>query len=60
LPDGTATHVTGIPMRLSATPGGIRSPSPIIGEVNDYVLGDLLGLSRADRDSLIAEGAVWP
>jgi benzylsuccinate CoA-transferase BbsF subunit len=60
LPDGTATHVTGIPMRLSATPGGIRSPSPIIGEANDYVLGDLLGLSRADRDSLIAEGAVWP
>jgi benzylsuccinate CoA-transferase BbsF subunit len=60
LPDGTATHVTGIPARLSATPGAIRSPSPIIGEANDYVLGELLGLSGADRDALIAEGAVWP
>ena len=60
LPDGTGTHVTGIPMRLSATPGAVRSPSPLIGEANDYVLGDLLGLSRADRAALIAEGAIWP
>ena len=60
LPDGTATHVTGIPTRLSATPGAIRSPSPLIGEANDYVLGELLGLSRTDRDALVAEGAVWP
>ncbi len=60
LPDGTATHVTGIPMRLSATPGAIHSPAPLIGEANDYVLGDLLGLSRADRDALIEERAIWP
>jgi benzylsuccinate CoA-transferase BbsF subunit len=60
LPDGSATHVTGIPTRLSATPGAIRSPSPLIGEANDYVLGELLGLNRADRDALVAEGAVWP
>lgn len=60
LPDGTTTHVTGIPMKLSATPGAIRSPSPLIGEANDYVLGDLLGMSRAERDALIAEKAIWP
>jgi crotonobetainyl-CoA:carnitine CoA-transferase CaiB-like acyl-CoA transferase len=60
LPDGASTHVTGIPMKLSTTPGAIRSPSPIIGEANDYVLGELLGMSRAERDALIAEKAIWP
>jgi crotonobetainyl-CoA:carnitine CoA-transferase CaiB-like acyl-CoA transferase len=59
LPDGTTTHVTGIPMKLSATPGAIRTPSPLIGEANDYVLGELLGMSKAERDALIAEGAMW-
>lgn len=60
LPDGTTMHVTGIPMKLSATPGAIRTPSPIIGEGNDYVLGELLGMSRAERDALGAENAIWP
>jgi crotonobetainyl-CoA:carnitine CoA-transferase CaiB-like acyl-CoA transferase len=60
LPDGTTTHVTGIPMKLSATPGAIRTPSPLIGEANDYVLGELLGMSKAERDALIAEKAIWP
>jgi crotonobetainyl-CoA:carnitine CoA-transferase CaiB-like acyl-CoA transferase len=60
LPDGTMTHVTGIPMKLSATPGAIRTPSPLIGEANDYVLGELLGMSKAERDALIAEKAIWP
>jgi benzylsuccinate CoA-transferase BbsF subunit len=60
LPDGSVTHVTGIPMKLSATPGSIRTPAPIIGEANDYVLGELLSISRAERDALIAEGAIWP
>ena len=60
LPDGTTTHVTGIPMKLSATPGAIRTPSPPIGEANDYVLGELLGMSKAERDELIATKAIWP
>jgi crotonobetainyl-CoA:carnitine CoA-transferase CaiB-like acyl-CoA transferase len=59
LPDGHITHVTGIPMRLSATPGAIRAPAPLIGEANDYVLGELLGISRTERAALIAEKAVW-
>jgi benzylsuccinate CoA-transferase BbsF subunit len=60
LPDGAITHVTGIPMKLSATPGAIRTPSPVIGEANDYVLGELLGMSRAERAALIEERAIWP
>jgi crotonobetainyl-CoA:carnitine CoA-transferase CaiB-like acyl-CoA transferase len=60
LPDGTATHVTGIPMKMSATPGMIRTPSPEIGSANDYVIGELLGYSAAEREALIAEKAIWP
>ncbi len=59
LPDGGSTRVTGIPMRLSATPGSIRTVAPNVGEDNDYILGELLGLGRAERAELIAEGAVW-
>ncbi|MGH7931575.1 MAG: CaiB/BaiF CoA transferase family protein [Candidatus Binataceae bacterium] len=60
LPDGNLTHVTGIPMKYSATPASIRTVSPEIGENNDYVLRKLLGLSRTECDSLIADKAVFP
>ena len=59
LPDGGSTRVTGVPMRLSATPGSIRTVASEVGEDNDYILGELLGLGRAERAELIAEGAVW-
>jgi len=59
LPDGTVTQVTGVPFKLSRTPGAVRTAAPEIGDDNDYVLGDLLGLSRDQRTALIAEGAVW-
>ncbi len=59
LPDGRTTHVTGIPTKMSATPGSIRTPSPEIGSGNDYVLCELLGLSRVERERLVSDGAVW-
>jgi crotonobetainyl-CoA:carnitine CoA-transferase CaiB-like acyl-CoA transferase len=59
LPDGRQTNVTGVPIKMSATPGSVRTPSPPIGSSNDYVLGELLGYCRADREQLIATGAVW-
>jgi crotonobetainyl-CoA:carnitine CoA-transferase CaiB-like acyl-CoA transferase len=60
LPDGTSANVTGIPAKMTATPGSIRSPSPLIGSSNDYVLGELLGYSAAECDALINEKAIWP
>jgi crotonobetainyl-CoA:carnitine CoA-transferase CaiB-like acyl-CoA transferase len=57
--DGQVANVTGIPMKLSSTPGSIRSASPLIGSANEYVLGELLGYSAAEQESLIAEKAVW-
>ncbi len=60
LADGRRTNVTGIPIKMTGTPGSIRTPSPVIGSSNDYVLGELLGYSTEERHRLIAAGAVWP
>jgi crotonobetainyl-CoA:carnitine CoA-transferase CaiB-like acyl-CoA transferase len=60
LPDGTQTQTTGVAARLSGTPGSVRTPSSLIGSSNDYVLGELLGLSHAQRDDLVTAGAIWP
>ncbi|HEY6298612.1 MAG TPA: CoA transferase [Candidatus Binatus sp.] len=57
---GPPTHVTGIPFKLSGGSGEVRTIAPEVGEDFDYVLGELLGLGKAARDELIAEGAVWP
>jgi crotonobetainyl-CoA:carnitine CoA-transferase CaiB-like acyl-CoA transferase len=46
-------------MKLSATPGAIRAAAPTVGEDNDYILGELLGLSRAERAALVTDGIVW-
>lgn len=60
LPDGTQTQVCGIPFKLSATPVEVRRRAPIAGESNDYVFGELLGLSRAERDDLLERKILWP
>lgn len=43
------------PFLLSETPAEIRRPSPCLGEHNDYVFGELLGMSRAEIEQLKAE-----
>jgi crotonobetainyl-CoA:carnitine CoA-transferase CaiB-like acyl-CoA transferase len=43
----------GAPVRFSATAEvGIRRLTPELGQDEDYVFGELLGLSRAERDAL--------
>jgi crotonobetainyl-CoA:carnitine CoA-transferase CaiB-like acyl-CoA transferase len=59
LPDDGTTRLTGVPMRLSATPGSVRTVAPEVGEDNDYILGELLGIGRVERAELIAEGVIW-
>lgn len=44
--------------RLSATPGGIRSLGPELGEHNESIYGDLLGISPAHREQLVADGVI--
>jgi crotonobetainyl-CoA:carnitine CoA-transferase CaiB-like acyl-CoA transferase len=57
---GVTTHVTGIPFKLSGGSGEVRTIAPEVGEDFDYVLGELVGLGKAERDELVAQGAVWP
>ena len=51
-------RVVGVPVRLSATPGSIRAPSPALGEHTDAVLRELLGLGTQEIDALRAAGAL--
>ena len=51
-------RVVGVPVRLSATPGAIRSPSPALGEHTDQVLRELLALDAAEIEALRAAGAL--
>lgn len=44
--------------RLSATPGKVHSLGPELGAHNAAVYGGLLGLDRADRDALAADGVI--
>ena len=46
------------PFLLSETPAEIRRPSPCLGEHNDYVFGDLLGMSAEELEQLKAEGVL--
>ncbi|MBI2911387.1 MAG: CoA transferase, partial [Chloroflexi bacterium] len=48
----------GVTMRLSGTPAEVRQRAPALGEHNDYVYGELLGLSAAERRTLAAEGVL--
>jgi crotonobetainyl-CoA:carnitine CoA-transferase CaiB-like acyl-CoA transferase len=50
-------RVTGVPVRLSDTPGAVRTPPPRLGEHTRAVLAEVLGLDAAAVDVLIEEGA---
>ena len=51
-------RVVGVPVRLSATPGSVRTPSPALGEHTGEVLRELLALSAAEIEALRAAGAL--
>ena len=50
--------VPGTPIKLSLTPGRIRTPSPKVGEHNREVYGELLGLSESRLGSLKLQGII--
>ncbi len=51
--------IVGAPWRMSVTSTSIDRAAPLLGEHNDYVLGELLGLSVAERQRLVAEKIVY-
>lgn len=59
-PDGKTRAAVGVPMRLSKGGEiGIHSGTPKLGEHEDYVYGELLGLSRSERDVLEADEVIY-
>ena len=54
-----AEMVYGVPWRFSDTPGAVRTPAPLLGQHNDYVLRELLGIDGSRIDDLIAQQVVY-
>ena len=48
----------GLPWKMSATPGEVRSPAPTLGQHNREVYGSLLGLSGDEIDALESGGVI--
>ena len=56
-PRAGKVRTVGVPVRLSATPGEIRTPSPALGEHTSAVLQELLGMNAQEIEALRAAGA---
>ncbi len=52
------TLLPGVPIKLSATPGGIRRPAPLLGEHAEEILADWLGYDAAEVARWRARGAL--
>ena len=50
--------ITGTPLKMSETPGQVRSLAPAPGEHNEEVFMGLLGYSRADLARWRDEGVI--
>jgi formyl-CoA transferase/CoA:oxalate CoA-transferase len=56
-PTAGATRVIGVPVKLSETPGTVRTPPPTLGQHTDAVLEEL-GYDRSAIGNLKAAGAI--
>ncbi|MDP7415221.1 MAG: CoA transferase [SAR202 cluster bacterium] len=52
-PDAGTHAQIGMPWKMSETPVHIRLPAPGLGQHNDFVLGEVLGLSADELQSLL-------
>ena len=57
-PEGETAAFDGVPARLSATPGFVAAPGPLLGEDSDEVLQSILGLEQSDLDRLRQDGVI--
>jgi crotonobetainyl-CoA:carnitine CoA-transferase CaiB-like acyl-CoA transferase len=49
----------GMPWLLSDTPGSVRTPAPLLGQHNEYVFCQLLGMSVKELERLQAAQVVY-
>ena len=57
-PKAGRIKMTGVPVKLSDTPGGLTSPPPLLGQHTDEVLTQVLGFSLAESADLRQSGAL--
>ena len=57
-PRAGKVRMVGVPVRLSETPGAVRTPSPMLGEHTEDVLRGLLGMGAEEIAALKASGAI--
>ena len=53
------TTALNAPWKMSATPPTIRRHSPLLGEHNNYIFGELLGMSQEEIQALIDEKVIY-
>lgn len=54
-PEAGKHRYCGLPIKLSKTPAGSKRPAPCLGEHNEQVLGEILGLSEEEIKGLEEE-----
>jgi len=59
-PRAGTVRMVGAPVRLSETPGSVRTPAPLLGEHTETVLRERLGLDAARIETLRAGGVIGP
>ena len=57
-PEAGPRKTVGLPWKIGGTPVAEYRHSPLLGESNDYVFKDLLGLSDDTIDDLIRRGVI--
>ena len=58
-PETGRTAYDGVAFQLSATPGRLAAPAPLLGQHNEYVLRDLLGYDDERIAALVADRVVY-
>ncbi len=51
--------VLGAPWKLSETPAKVTKASPVMGENNEYVFGELLGMPGSEIKQLMEEQVIY-
>jgi crotonobetainyl-CoA:carnitine CoA-transferase CaiB-like acyl-CoA transferase len=57
-PESGGTHITGPPIKLSATPGAVQHPAPKLGADTRAALAELLNLDETALEALAKSGAI--
>jgi benzylsuccinate CoA-transferase BbsF subunit len=57
--DGEERDLPGLPWRFEGTQAPILTEAPVLGEHNDYIYGELLGLSQGEVAHMVEEQIIY-